>query len=153
VILWPIYQAIEWRWWIEGVRFGDVEAVSVLTRGKILGLYFKTFLWSILATVLVSIVVGFVIAAVMGMTHGAGVAAGGATQQYVTLGATAVSYLLMLTAYSIISRYYLQHQLWAVLINATKIRNLDAAARVAARGSASNAFGEGLLDGLDMGGF
>ena len=149
VIAWPIYQAIEWRWWIEGVRFGDVEAVSALTRGKIFGLYFKTFLWN----VAVSLIAGLLIGLVVGVAHGAGAAVGGLAQQYVTIGATAVSYLLMLTAYSVVSRYYLQHQLWAVLINSTRIRNLDATTKVSARGVASNAFGEGLLDGLDMGGF
>ena len=28
IILWPIYQAIEWRWWLAGIRIGDVAFES-----------------------------------------------------------------------------------------------------------------------------
>ena len=60
---WPfayaIYKAREWRWWISGIRFGDVRFESKLTAGALLGLYWKVIGWSwLILIVLVAWVTG-----------------------------------------------------------------------------------------------
>jgi uncharacterized membrane protein YjgN (DUF898 family) len=163
LIVWPIYQAIEWRWWAAGVRLGPVEATSALPRAKILTLYLKILGWGLLAAIVLGAVI---LVFAYAFTAGAGFAAGLAGQthdgvdpnsfvppQYLVVGLMALAYLIFLTALGIILRFYLQHQFWRAFVDTLTIRNLEATESVSARGEAANAFGEGLLDGLDMGGF
>ena len=148
VIVWPIYQAIEWRWWTGGVRIGPVEATSTLPKTKILTLYLKTIAWALVASILLGVALFIVTMASRGfvdpnfMDH----------SKYAATALFALCYLLLLTAWGIVTRYYMQHQFWRAFIDTLTIRNLEETASVSARGEAANAFGEGLLDGLDMGG-
>jgi uncharacterized membrane protein YjgN (DUF898 family) len=149
VIVWPIFQAIEWRWWAEGVRIGPVEATSALPKSKILTLYLKTIGWALLVAIGFGVL--FFVVALMSR----GLISSHDFMERAKFGVTAVSalgYLLLVMAWGIVARYYMQHQLWRVFIDTLSIRNLEATASVSARGEAANAFGEGLLDGLDMGG-
>ena len=43
-----VYKAIEWRWWVSGIRFGKVRFESELTRVRLIGLYWKVIGWSVL---------------------------------------------------------------------------------------------------------
>jgi Bacterial protein of unknown function (DUF898) len=149
LIVWPIYQAIEWRWWAAGARLGPVEFLSALPRAKILMLYLKTVAWGLVG----SIVFGVVFFAFAMVARGLITPEFLERSKYVITALFAVGYLLILMGLGIISRFYLQHQFWRAFVNTLTIRNLEATASVSARGEAANAFGEGLLDGLDMGGF
>src|SRR6478752_590895 len=53
--LYGAYKAIEWRWWVSGIRFGDVAFRSDLRRGAMIGLYWKVIGWVILLTVMLMI--------------------------------------------------------------------------------------------------
>ena len=148
VIAWPLYQAIEWRWWAAGVRFGSVEMTSALPRMKILTLYLKTIAWSLVGGLVLGVI--FIVFAM---------AASGhidphfmERSKYVVTALAAIGYLLALLAFGIVWRFYMQHQLWRAFVDTLTIRNLEATRMVSARGEAANAFGEGLLDGLDIGG-
>src|SRR6202158_6092064 len=35
------FKAVEWRWWLSGLRFGDVRVESTMRRGALIGLYWK----------------------------------------------------------------------------------------------------------------
>ena len=39
------FKAIEWRWWLSGIRFGDVRFESALPRTALIGLYWKVIGW------------------------------------------------------------------------------------------------------------
>ena len=39
------FKAVEWRWWLSGIRFGDVRLESTLRRGALIGLYWKVIGW------------------------------------------------------------------------------------------------------------
>ena len=149
VIAWPLYQAIEWRWWAAGVRFGPVEMTSALPRTKILVLYLKTVAWSLVG----GLVFGVVFIAFAMTASGHIDPHFMERSKYGVTALVAVGYLLALLAFGVIWRFYMQHQLWRAFVSTLTIRNLDATRTVSARGEAANAFGEGLLDGLDMGGF
>ena len=41
-----MYKAIEWRWWVSGIRFGDVEFQSDMGRAELIDLYWKVLGWS-----------------------------------------------------------------------------------------------------------
>src|SRR6201996_1733627 len=46
------FKAIEWRWWISGLRFGDVSFDSDLPTNGLYGLYWKVIGWFVLIYVL-----------------------------------------------------------------------------------------------------
>src|SRR4051812_5739955 len=58
----PAFEAISWRWWISGVRFGDVRFSSNLRGGRLMGLYWAVFGWSMLILVIDGAVIGGVVA-------------------------------------------------------------------------------------------
>jgi uncharacterized membrane protein YjgN (DUF898 family) len=149
VIAWPIYQAIEWRWWAAGVRIGPVEMTSALPRTKILTLYLKTVAWSLVGGLVFGVI--FIVFAMTASGHIDPHFM--ERSKYAITALAALGYLLALLAFGIVWRFYMQHQLWRAFVNTATIRNLEATLSVSARGEAANAFGEGLLDGLDMGGF
>src|SRR4249919_2711343 len=49
------YKAIEWRWWVSGIRFGEVSFESDLRRGAMIGLYWKMIGWVILLIIVLMI--------------------------------------------------------------------------------------------------
>jgi uncharacterized membrane protein YjgN (DUF898 family) len=148
-VLWPIYQAIEWRWWASGIRFGEVTFESAFPRTKVLVLYLRYIGYVFLASILAGIVI---FAAAMGLR---GVISPDFidTAKYPLIALAALGYLLILLGLGVAYRYFLQHQLWRSLVDTLTIRNLEASAGVVARGDKVNALGEGLLDGLDVAGF
>jgi hypothetical protein len=45
------FKAVEWRWWLSGIRFGGVRLESTLRRGALIGLYWKSIGWIVLLAV------------------------------------------------------------------------------------------------------
>src|ERR1043165_8957259 len=72
-VLYPAFQAMVLRWWISGLRFGELTVTSHLRNGTVYGLYWR-FVWMSLVLALVVGVVGFFAAKVV---FGANVSAGG----------------------------------------------------------------------------
>src|SRR5260221_1651344 len=42
------FKAVEWRWWLSGIRFGGVQLESKLPRSRLIGLYWKVIGWMVL---------------------------------------------------------------------------------------------------------
>jgi hypothetical protein len=53
----------------------------------------------------------------------------------------------------VVLRLYLLRDVWAKVVATTDVRNIGAAANVAAKGELAGALGEGFADGLDVAGF
>jgi uncharacterized membrane protein YjgN (DUF898 family) len=146
------FKAIEWRWWISGVRFGEVSFESDLSTDALYGLYWKVIGWFLLLDILL---IAFLFACV-------GVIAGfGDTLQLAAriqgslamTAATVVGYLGFILALNVVLRVYLQRDVWARVVASTTAFQLEAAANVAAAGELASALGEGLADSLDVAGF
>src|SRR6266545_1174035 len=45
------FKAVEWRWWLSGIRFGGVRLESTMRRGALIGLYWKVIGWVLLLAV------------------------------------------------------------------------------------------------------
>ena len=142
-------QAIEWRWWLNGIRLGAVAFESALPLRAILVLWLKLFG----VILLVFLAFGIFAAFVSFLTTKLVAPQVLASLKYVGVGLAILAYLLLLLVIGVISRYYLQHQLWRALVVSLTIRNLSASDNAIAQGAPANALGEGLLDGLDMAGF
>jgi uncharacterized membrane protein YjgN (DUF898 family) len=146
------FKAIEWHWWISGIRFGEVSFESDLASNRLYGLYWKVIGWFLLVSVLFT---AYIFACV-GLIAGFGNAANIAARIQGNIGMTAAifaGYLGLLLAMNIVLRIYLLRDVWArVAASATAFR-LEAAANVAAKGELADALGEGFANGLDVVGF
>jgi uncharacterized membrane protein YjgN (DUF898 family) len=146
------FKAIEWRWWISGIRFGDVSFESDLSSDAMQGLYWKVIGWGVL------ILLAFFayLAACVGLFVGFGNLARVAAQMQGNISlmaATVFGYLAMLLAANVVLRVYLLRDVWARAAASTTAFRLEAADNVAAKGELADALGEGFAGGLDVVGF
>ena len=144
VLLWPVYQAIEWKWWLDGLRIGEVRVSSRLSRSTIFGLYLGLFGVLIVLGLCAALFIGLPMAMFGGASDGPPIG---------LLVYFAFVYIAALLVVGAFFRYFLQFRLWAAVMRSLTVYDLAAAANVQARGEAANALGEGLADGLDVAGF
>jgi uncharacterized membrane protein YjgN (DUF898 family) len=155
--IYAAYKAIEWRWWISGLRFGAVNADCKMETGALIGLYWKVIGWLTLLLAGVSVwVTGVVVLAIAY----SGIDLAAASEQQITaivqkpavLVVAAAGYLIAALLFGVVTRLYLTRDVWERIANTTSVDHLAAAANVASRGDAASALGEGLADSLDIGG-
>jgi|SRR5665213_47295 len=154
--LYAIFKAVEWRWWLAGIRFGEVRLESALRRGALIGLYWKVIGWGLLIVALFAAYLFGCAALVAGINHTpmAKLFAGGNLQGSIPmLVALGIGYLALILTMNVVMRVYLLRDLWARVIGSTTVYHIEAAANVAVAGDVASALGEGLADGLDMAGF
>ena len=48
VLLYPLFQAVSLRWWISGLRFGDLAVTSRLKTGQVYRVYLRFVLYILL---------------------------------------------------------------------------------------------------------
>ena len=162
IILFPVipfiyaeFKVIEWRWWISGIRFGDVRLESTLRARALHGLYWKAIGWFVLLAAILAAffaLCGFLIAA-LGDALGHPVDPDMLSANVPFLIATVSGYFVLLLALNVVMRLYLQRDVWARVSASIAVHNIDAAANVTARGDLAGALGEGFADGLDVAGF
>jgi uncharacterized membrane protein YjgN (DUF898 family) len=150
------YKAVEWRWWLSGIRFGDVRLESDMRRGALIGLYWKVIGWFLLFGLAIgAYLVGC--AALMASMRGVPLAAFVKTPALLhsvpLLVLAGIGYLATVLGLNVVMRVYLLRDLWARVIASTTVHGIEAAANVSARGDLANALGEGFADGLDVAGF
>ena len=155
------YKAVEWRWWISGIRFGEVRLESTLRSGAFQGLYWKVIGWYMLLSTVFAAVIGAAVGLVtkISVTKISGApaeqvsVAAAASSSIPLLVVTVIGYLALALALSVVTRLYLTRDLWARVLHTTVVTNIAAAANVAAKGEPASAVGEGIADGLDVAGF
>jgi uncharacterized membrane protein YjgN (DUF898 family) len=154
--IYAAFKAIEWRWWVSGIRMGGVRFESHLRRGALIDLYWKMIGWSVLLSTAFGAWAGVVIGIAYALTGGS-MAAGKelalATQRLPVLLAVGVGYVAIALASGVVMRVYLMRDVWLRVAASTRIHDLAAADNVAARGDTVSALGEGFADSLDVTGF
>jgi uncharacterized membrane protein YjgN (DUF898 family) len=161
--VWPLapfvfaaFKAVEWRWWLSGIRFGGVRLESTMRRGALIGLYWKVVGWFVVLAVAVAgyLALCAVLAASM---SGMPLAQFFKSQMFLKsvplMVMAGVGYLLFVLTLNVVMRVYLVRDLWMRVLASTTVHNIEAAANVSARGELANALGEGFADGLDVAGF
>jgi uncharacterized membrane protein YjgN (DUF898 family) len=150
------FKAVEWRWWLSGIRFGGVRIESSLPRSALIGLYWKVIGWIVVLGLVFSAYLGLAAALVASMS-GEPFAEFFKSQEFSKsiplLALVGLGYLAFALAMNVVIRVYLVRDLWVRVLGSVNISGLEAAANVAARGDLANALGEGFADGLDVGGF
>jgi uncharacterized membrane protein YjgN (DUF898 family) len=150
------YKAVEWRWWLSGIRFGGVRLESTMRRGALIGLYWKVIGWFLLFAVAIGLyLVGC--AALVASMHGQPfddfIKSAALLESVPLLVMAGIGYLATVLGLNVVMRVYLMRDLWARVIASTTVHGIEAAANVSAKGEAANALGEGFADGLDVAGF
>ena len=139
VFIYARFKALQWKWWLEGVRIGDVWASSTLEAHALTGNYW-TFVGLLFASGVAALTVGLAIG-LMPKIPG------------IILGV--LIYLALIVQYSILWRTYFVQRVWRIVVNSLTVHNLHAAQEVAMRLDASSptALGESFADSLDVVGF
>ncbi|MDI1263678.1 MAG: DUF898 family protein [bacterium] len=150
------FKAIEWRWWLSGIRFGEVRLESSLRKSALIGLYWKMIGWMAVLGVVFAIYMALgaaLVASMSGDAMSAFFKEAEFARSIPLLILAGIGYLAFVLAVNVVIRVYLVRDLWVVVLGSVNISGIEAAAGVAARGEAANALGEGFADGLDVGGF
>jgi uncharacterized membrane protein YjgN (DUF898 family) len=152
--VWAIFRALEWQWWVSNLRFGEVYFDSSLDKSDFITTYWKVIGWALLISLILGVIIGgatyAILAALTDFSSEAAVA--DALQHPALFGVSILGYLAGALAMGAVIRIYLMRDIWAAVAATTEVYNLSAADDVAGQGVTSNAFGEGLADGLDFGG-
>jgi uncharacterized membrane protein YjgN (DUF898 family) len=156
ILLYPVFQAMVWRWWSSGLRFGDMAASSSLRTGEVYATYLRYIGWSIVFSTIATfalIVVGSAVAALLWAT-------GVLEKEWLSsIGeiATAVSgiviYVAFALAYAAIYQVKVRLGLWRALANSTGLSNTATLDTISSVGAPASPVGEGLADALNVGGF
>src|SRR5215207_1112087 len=150
------YKAVEWRWWLSGIRFGGVRLESQLPRSRLIGLYWKVVGWTVVLGLVFAAYLG-VAAALVASMSGEPFAEFFTSQEFSKsiplLALAGLGYLAFALAMNVVIRVYLMRDLWVRVLGSVNVSGIEAAADVSARGEMANALGEGFADGLDVGGF
>lgn len=148
-LLYPAFQAMVLRWWISGVRFGDVVIASRLRTGQIYGVYLSFFVYAMLFAIVVAVgalVFGTLFVVLLGAIAKSNLA------EIVGTAAGVVGYVIVMLGYSTIYQATVKLRTWRAAFESLDLSGLQTLESVKARGAASSAFGEGLADALNVGG-
>ncbi|HET6839273.1 MAG TPA: YjgN family protein [Bradyrhizobium sp.] len=150
--IYGVFKAVEWRWWLSGIRFGEVRFESALLRGALVGLYWKVIGWFLLLVVLFT---AYLLAGARLIAGASGLSLNPAIlQQSVSMLVVAgIGYLAFILALNVVIRVYLVRDVWARVTASTAVHNIEAVADISVGGELADAIGEGLAGGLDVVGF
>jgi uncharacterized membrane protein YjgN (DUF898 family) len=150
LIVWPMFRAIQLKWRLDGINFGDAALKSELSKGSIVRCYLKAWL----AGFALVVVLGLANAAAVWMFGGGFDALGrpGTTPPPAFVIGMVLVYLAVLIGFGVIKLYFLDRGVWAAAVNSLAVINMSALDAAVARGEAAGSVGEGLVDALDFGG-
>jgi uncharacterized membrane protein YjgN (DUF898 family) len=146
------FKAVQWRWWLSGIRFGDVRFESALLRGALVSLYWKVIGWFLLLAALFAVYLFACAGLIVGFS-GLSFTPGNLQGSVPMIVLAAIGYLAFILLLNVVMRVYLLRDLWARVIGSTAVYHIEAAANVSVKGDLAGAVGEGLADGLDVVGF
>jgi uncharacterized membrane protein YjgN (DUF898 family) len=160
-IFFAMFKAVEWRWWLSGIRFGGLRMESKLGRGALIGLYGKVIGWAVLLVVAFAVYMAACGSLLALLTEGTTFnlyvrklfLAPSLAASIPLLVLAGAGYLALALGLNVVMRIYLLRDLWFRVITSTSLHGVDAVANVSARGELANALGEGFADGLDVAGF
>jgi len=148
-VLYPVFQAMLLRWWIGGLRFGELTIHSGLRTAQIYSAYLRFLGYGLLFVVAAAVIAGigaFTLTAILVSIDRPDVAD-------VVNGLALIGlYVFSMLGFSAIYQATVKLGLWRIGVESMTFEGLDVLDRVKASGTASSAVGEGLADALNVGG-
>ena len=148
-LFYPLFQAIKLRWWISGLRFGEVAVTSRLRIGQVYRVYLRLMLYLFLLSLLAGIMGGMTALTVVGIVS----LAHSVILSQVAAGMISIlMYVVMMLGSSTVYQVIVAAGLWRLGAETAQLTSEAALDGVRATGTASSALGEGLADALGVGG-
>ena len=151
VLLYPAFQAIALRWWLNGLRFGEARVSTDLRTMQIYGAYFRYIGWSIL--VVLAAVAVYSVIVILGVIffHTAAVTAD--SGQVIAAVTGFVAYVALALCIWIVYQVTVRLRIWRAMVDSVQITGFEAVESVRADLTRpTSALGEGLVDALGAGG-
>ncbi len=148
--LYGAYKAIQWKWWLEGVRLGEARASSGLTSGAMIRNYWAMIGWCALVSTAAGAIAAIIIFAAVAASHAPSPGGGPPLLAFLLGGAV---YLAAALAFGVIFRIHIYQRVWKIVVASLTLHNLELARDVAMRPGSADALGEGFADSLDVVGF
>jgi len=150
LLLLPAYRAIMLRWWLSGLRFGDVTLTSRLLMRRVYGAYLRFLGLALLFTVALGVGSIPVLWIAGALTAGGDSSiAAEAAAALVLLG----GYVTAALGYSTLYRATVGYALWQLSMESLHLSGVTVLNQVRAQGQPSSALGEGLADTLRVSGY
>jgi uncharacterized membrane protein YjgN (DUF898 family) len=155
IVVYPAFEAVTMRWWLSGLRFGDIAVKSALPTGKVYLIWLRFLGLALLLAIVVGIIVS-IVGAIAGMgSITADIAAGKPPSttvgQLIAGIVLLLFYVVVLIAFSALYQVVVKFAVWRLAIDTLDISNFQMVTLVKAEGKLSSPFGEGLADALDVG--
>jgi len=147
-LLYPVFHAIVLRWWVSGLRFGNVTVRSHLRIARVFGVYARFFGYATLFTAIAGTLLGvgaFALSKIIG-------APPSMRDEIITTVLSLGAYAAMALGYWTIYQATVKLGVWRCVIESLEVLNVAALEEVAAAGEAASPVGEGLADALNVGG-
>jgi uncharacterized membrane protein YjgN (DUF898 family) len=149
VLLYPVFQAVLLRWWISGLRFGEVTVTSRLRIRQIYRVYLRfllyQFVFALIAGTMGAMSVGTVLSIVR-PAHSANLNA-------IAAGVISlILYVAFMIGTSTIYQVVVAAGMWRVGAQSAELSGTQVLDSVRATGTPASALGEGLADALGVGG-
>jgi uncharacterized membrane protein YjgN (DUF898 family) len=148
VLLYPIFQAVVLRWWVSGLRFGEIAVKSHLRTAQVFAVYGRFVGYAALFTLGAGVMVGIGAAALPKITAGLS----SFHDEIITTIAGLGAYVAIALGYSAIYQATVKLGLWRCVVESLDLTNLAVLEHVAAAGVPASPVGEGLADALSVGG-
>jgi uncharacterized membrane protein YjgN (DUF898 family) len=148
-LLYPVFQAVKLRWWISGLRFGEVTVTSRLRVGQVYRVYLRLLLYLLLLGLLTGIMGGMIVFAFVGIVR---LAHNATLMQLIPSAILLVLYVVIMIGSSTIYQVIVAAGLWRLGAETSALSGEAALDGVRATGTPSSALGEGLADALGVGG-
>ena len=148
-ILYPVFQAMTLRWWMSGLRFGQLTVRSRLRTGSVYGLYMRFVCYALLFAVAVVLLALIGLALIGGLEAWRGK---GTLTEVLTVVIPIGTYVIVALSYSTIYQAAVKLRLWKLGCESLELAGVEALDHVKAAPATGSAVGEGLADALHVGG-
>ncbi len=147
-IFYPAFQTMVLRWWVSGLRFGEVAVSSRLRMTQVFAVYARFLGYALLFTFVVS--VALMLGALILPTISGALDA--TSEEIFTTVLVLGAYVATALGYSTIYQATVKLGLWRCIVETLDISNSAALEYVTAAGEPASPVGEGLADALNVGG-
>jgi uncharacterized membrane protein YjgN (DUF898 family) len=148
-VIYPVFQAIQLRWWLSGLQLGQVTMRSHLRMVQVYGVYLRFVAYMALFVIALSLAAIPLLLVYGWLLQGNDVSIlREAAAASIGLGA----YVVAMLGFSTIYQATVMLSLWRLGVESLALDGLGTLQRVAAAGRPSSAVGEGLADALQVGG-
>jgi uncharacterized membrane protein YjgN (DUF898 family) len=150
MLLYPIFVTMVMRWWVSGLRFGELTVKSGLRATQVYGVYLRFIGWSIVLGIVGSMVIGAGLIAIgLVLTNGEISQSG----EIVAAVLGVIFYIVIALAYSALYQVKVTLGMWQRVVESLELTNPGILEHVTSVGAPASSVGEGLADALNVGSF